>query len=110
MTTAAQMGYSESEFWDMTPRFFACAMKGYELRSRESWEIARIATYKMVSVNFNPKKKAPTLSDVWPMPWDKKAPLGVRLSDEELAERRARADARMAERQAQRKNKQAWQQ
>lgn len=109
MTTAAQMGYSESEFWDMTPRFFANAMKGYEARSRESWEIARIMTYKMVSVKFDRKKKAPTLADVWPMPWDKKAPLGVRVSDEEMAERRARADARMAERLA-RKKQQAWQQ
>ena len=64
------MGYSETEFLSMTPRFFANAIEGYELAQRERWEQTRMLAYFTVSPHLNPKKANPTPQKLWPFPWD----------------------------------------
>jgi hypothetical protein len=64
------MGYSETEFLNMTPRFFANAIEAYELNQRERWEQMRMLAYFTVSPHFNPKKANPTPQKLWPFPWD----------------------------------------
>jgi len=65
------MGYNEAEFWDMTPRFFVNAMRGYERAERSAWERARMVGYLAMAPHLNPKKKLNPW-DVWPLPWDRK--------------------------------------
>jgi len=79
------MGYSETEFLSMTPRFFANAIEGYELRQREQWEQTRMLAYFTVSPHFNPKKANPTPAKLWPFPWDNEGrPKIVPLSGDEI--------------------------
>ena len=103
------MGYSENEFWDMTPRFFAAAVKGWERNNRESWERARMVGYLSIAGYFDPKKATPSVEKVWPLPWDKKAVI-IPWTPEEYNELHERRKIKMEARRLHKFDGKVWQQ
>jgi len=64
---AAEMGISEDEFLDMTPRQFAAWQRGENNRYREHAELVRVSTYMICAPNL---KQGTSVRRFWPLPWD----------------------------------------
>lgn len=102
MFTAAQMGYNERDFLDMTPRYFAHAMNAYERNNRDAWEQTRSVVVAVIAPNWDVKKHGKlTAEKAMPLPWDvvhlDKRP---RRSEHEAAELSARLEERIKAKQA----------
>ena len=94
------MGYNEQELMRMTPRFFVCAMRGFERNNREAWERSRMIGYLSVVGHLDQKKPKSGIADVWPLPWDKSiVDNRPKRSEEEKAELWARIDQRRNEKE-----------
>lgn len=102
MYTAAQMGYNERDFLDMTPRYFAHAMSAFERNNRDAWERTRSLVVAVIAPNWDKKKHGKlTAEKAMPLPWDvQHIDTRPRRSDEEAAELAARLDERIKAKQA----------
>lgn len=68
MQEAGYMGLTEREFFDITPRFFSNALKGFEKRERTEWERARMVAY--YSFFGTPKKRVQEINKFIRFHWE----------------------------------------
>jgi hypothetical protein len=65
-----QLGMSEEEFWDTTPRAFFNALEGFEFLRRTDLEVARLQT--LYSINVWAKNPVRDPKALWTYHWEKK--------------------------------------
>lgn len=83
-----QLGYTEQEFWDMTPRALLNALEGYQKQRREDMEVMRLQTLYAVNVWANPPINDP--KRLWRYAWEKEKKIDVekvREKGKKLAEK-----------------------
>ena len=69
MTWAARLGYTETQFWETTPRFFYNAMVGKIIDNREVWERERAGWW--IRYQLTPQKgKHKGMLEWFPFPWE----------------------------------------
>lgn len=64
-----EMMMTVTELNDILPCTLFNKIRGYNAKMRQEWERTRMATYIGLSP-YMPKEKAPTLYEVFPLPWD----------------------------------------
>lgn len=103
MELAGRCGYSEEEFWAMTPRFFYNATKGWEANRREAWERSRYAGYLAILPHVDKKKKL-KITDLGRFPWEDEHNEGEAL-EKRLAGKKTMLLERLKQAQAEAANK-----
>jgi len=80
-----QLGMTEENFWDTTPRAFFNAVEGFESLRRADLELQRLQT--LYSINMWAKKPIRDPKKLWVYPWER-----IAISDKQrqLAQRRAK--------------------
>lgn len=67
MDLAAEMGLSENDFLDMTPRQFFARRNGLIEQEKRQTELARIVSFL---ISWPDLKKGTSVRKFWPLPWD----------------------------------------
>lgn len=84
-----ELGITQAELWDMTPRTFANLLEGYEARERSKWERTRLMMWAALVPHTKTNIQI-TPADVLPLPWDK-TNKGQKMELEEMERRRQQA-------------------
>lgn len=70
MVMAGRLGYSEEQFWAMSPRFFYNASVGEIFRQRDAWEIARFGYFFSAAAPHLKMKGRMDPYEFFPLSWE----------------------------------------
>lgn len=82
-----EMGMTEQELWEITPRSLFNKLRGFRKLERDAWERMRIQTFHLLAP-YLPKDDTLMPWDIIPLPWDKGLNTLAKVDAKKAAEER----------------------
>ncbi|AGO49135.1 hypothetical protein Phi39:1_gp20 [Cellulophaga phage phi39:1] len=80
-----ELGMTETELDEITPRSLINKLNGFRKADRDKWERVRVQTFLLLSVNFK-EGATVTPQEVMPFPWDKELVVSAKEKAKEARE------------------------
>lgn len=86
-TALGEMGMTEQELWEISPRSLFNKLRGFRKLERDRWDMMRIECWLLL-MPYMPKENPPSAQELLPMPWDDEIMHKARVDAKKLAEGR----------------------